>query len=350
MTTTDNRRLFYDLDRDDLLGFVEAGGWPRYRADQLYDWQQKGITDFSEMKNVPKTIREALSDSFIAAPMSLVSLEASAFDGTKKALFQLMDGHAIETVLMRYGEQRSICVSSQVGCAMGCTFCASTGLGFVRNLSVGELIGQVLLMRKESREPLTHVTVMGIGEPLLNLSALIPFIHRLSDPKGLNISMRRITVSTCGLPDMMLELANAALPINVAVSLHAPNQKLREQLMPIAKQVDLETLFDACRQLITKTGRRITFEYALFDKVNDRDEDAMELADRLHGMLCHVNLIPANEIAGVPYRKSPADRVRRFLALLEKRRIVASVRRELGSDITAACGQLRRKRESWITP
>lgn len=345
----DGRPLFLDLSEGDLARFVESHGWPSYRAEQLLAWQLKGVSDVARMQNIPKTMKGALSDAFVLEPLTKLTLETSR-DGTKKGLYRLQDGHAIETVLMRYGDHRSVCVSSQVGCAMGCAFCASTGLGFVRNLSLGELYAQVLLMQAESDQPISHVTVMGIGEPLLNLAALVPFIRRLADSKGLHISMRRITVSTCGLPDMMLKLANAALPINLAVSLHAPNQRLREQLMPIAKHVDLETLFDACRYWTDKTKRRITFEYALFDGVNDRDEDAMELADRLHGMLCHVNLIPANDVSGTPYRKSEATRVKRFLALLEKRRIAASVRRELGSDITAACGQLRRKRESWITP
>lgn len=342
--------LFYDLDLDQLHRLADSFGWPSFRAVQLHEWQLKGITDFAEMTNMPKTIREQLNAQLEAAPLRLADLEVSQKDGTKKALFALNDGHTIETVAMFYGEHASVCVSSQVGCRMGCRFCASTGLGFARNLRVGEMLGQVLAMQREIDRPVTHVTVMGIGEPLENMAALIPFIRRLADPKGLHISMRRITVSTCGLPDMMLELANAGLPINVAVSLHAPNQRLRESLMPIAKRFDLETLLDVSRTLTRKTGRRITFEYALFNGINDQVAHAEELAGRLQGMLCHVNLIPANRVDGTPYDKSPPDRVARFRSILESRGIVVSVRRELGNDITAACGQLRRKRDAWTTP
>lgn len=347
---SESRPSFYDLDQAALTELAASLGWPAYRATQLHEWQMKGAVSFDVMNNLSKTMRTELAERLNAAPLELLMLETSQDDDTRKALFRLSDGHMIETVVMRYGDHRSVCVSSQVGCAMGCRFCASTGAGLARNLTDGEMLAQVLFMQREIGQKVTHVTVMGIGEPLQNLAALILFIRRLADPKGPHISMRRITVSTCGLPDMMLKLADAKLPVNLAVSLHAPNQQLRESLMPIARHVDLTELLSVCRRITEQNGRRITFEYALFDRINDALEHASELAERLRGMLCHVNLIPANRVEGTPYRKSPADRVRRFQAVLEQQGIVVSVRRELGSDITAACGQLRRKRESWTTP
>lgn len=345
-----NKPSFYDLDKTALDDFVQEHAWPRFRAAQLFEWQKHGILSFDEMQNISKAMRAELANALVANPLTLIDWQTSTEDATQKALFQLPDGQMIETVAMRYGEHLSICVSSQVGCRMGCTFCASTGAGFVRNLTVGELYAQVVTMQAKAAHRVSHVTVMGIGEPLENLPNLLAFIDRLADPAGLGISMRRITVSTCGLTGQMLELANAGRPINLAVSLHAPNQKLRESLMPIARRYDLATLMEACRRYTEITHRRLTFEYALFNEINDDVQDANDLADLLHGILCHVNLIPANHVPGTPYEKSPPERVQAFKAQLERRRIVVSVRRELGSDITAACGQLRRKRESWITP
>jgi 23S rRNA (adenine2503-C2)-methyltransferase len=340
---------FYSLNKADLLCLVTELGQPSYRAGQLYAWQNRGIEDFSELTDQPKALREVLNERFVAFPLTKLEVRRSLRDGTTKILFGLRDGQTIETVGMKYRDGWSVCISSQVGCRMGCAFCASTKAGFVRNLSVGELFAQILAMSRETGEKMRRVTVMGIGEPLENLDNLLAFIARVSDPAGLKMSRRHLTVSTCGLIPELLELADKAPAINVAVSLHAPNQKIRETLMPIAQRYRYDMLLDACRQITEKTGRRLTFEYALLDQVNDSVNDASELAIKLSGLLCHVNLIPANAVEGADFAASPPDKVRQFRQVLGDHGIPVSVRRELGADIMAACGQLRRKRESWLT-
>ena len=339
-------RLMIDQTLADWQNWVLENGLPAYRAGQIQAWLSRGIQSIDEMTNLPKAIRERLAADFMLDGLTLEHRFVSAIDGTTKYVFRLFDGNVIESVLMHYKHGQSVCISSQAGCRMGCTFCASTGAGFGRNLTHGEMLAQVSRIAAESGERVGHVVIMGIGEPLDNYDEMIRFLKAVNDPQGLNIGLRHISVSTCGLVPEMLKFTDEGLPVTLSVSLHAPNDTIRQQLMPIARKYSYNDLLSACRRHINRTGRRISFEYSLFAGVNDQPEHARELANHLKGMLCHVNLIPANEYDGGHYRQSARPEVQQFLQILTNAGINATIRRELGSDINAACGQLRRRLEA----
>lgn len=343
-------QYLYDMNRADWQAWVQAHRLPAYRADQIHQWVARGIRSPEEMTNLSRDLRNQLAESFIIDGLVLEDKFVSALDGTTKYVFRLPDGNVIESVLMHYHHGQSVCISSQAGCRMGCTFCASTGAGFGRSLSHGEMLAQVALIARDSGSRIGHVVIMGIGEPFDNYENLIRFLQAVNDPRGLGIGLRHISVSTCGLVPEMLKFTDEGLPVTLSVSLHAPNDEIRRQLMPIARRYSLPELLSACRRHTDKTGRRISFEYSLFSGLNDQPEHARELADRLRGMLCHVNLIPANEFDGGLYRQSSHQLIQNFQQILIRSGINATIRRELGTDIMAACGQLRRRLEACEIP
>lgn len=336
---------FYSLSLPDIKAWCEKQGLESYRADQIFTWQKKGLTEFAEMSDISKDIRQRLTQEFDAIPLQVSREISSAQDKTKKYVLALRDGNVIEAVLMRYKYGYSVCISTQVGCRMRCAFCASSALSFVRNLSAGEMLAQVALINRLNNSEVKRVTIMGIGEPFDNYANLVEFLKRLNDPKGLNISLRRVTLSTCGIIDKMLEFVNECLYITLSVSLHAPNQGIREKLMPTAKKYRFPDLINAGEHYARKSGRRITYEYALFSGINDQEKHAQELATALRGRNCHVNIIPANEVPGFPFRPSSETTIQRFMQVLEQNGVNVTRRRELGADIAAACGQLRRSYE-----
>lgn len=328
-----------------LIDFFTGLGEPAFKARQVAEWLfKKGVATFDGMTNISLPLRTRLEDKATTGGLTVISKQISRREGTVKYLFGLRDGHAVETVLMRHAYGRSVCLSNQVGCRMGCRLCASAMGGMVRNLSPGEMYDQVLTVQRDTGERVSHLVLMGTGEPLDNFANTIKFITNVTASYGLNISIRHITLSTCGLVPGIKELADLELAITLAVSLHAPDDQLRNYLMPVNKVYPLAELLCACRYYIEKTGRRITFEYALLSGVNDTGEHARELARLLRGMLCHVNLIPYNPVEEREFKRTRPDQVRRFKEILERCGVGATVRRELGSDIDAACGQLRRKR------
>ena len=339
-------QFIYDLSLEDWQRWVKEQQLPAFRASQIYSWLMRGIRKTDEMLNVPKKIRAMLDSHFLIDGLICEDKQASALDGTIKYGFRLADGNRIESVRMVYKHGQSVCLSSQAGCRMGCTFCASTGAGFGRGLTSGEMLAQIAYIARDTGERVSHVVIMGIGEPLDNYEQTVSFLRQVNHPDGLNISLRHISVSTCGLVPEMLKFTDEGLPVTLSVSLHAPNDALRRNLMPIARQYDMEQLLAACRYHLKKTNRRISFEYAMLDGINDQPQHADELASRLKSMLCHVNLIPANEFPGGQYRRSSQQTIRQFQNRLVKAGINATVRRELGSDIMAACGQLRRTKEA----
>jgi len=315
----------------------------KFRANQVFGWLSKGVTGFDDMKNVPGPLKAALQDRFYIGMPEAEKVQKSK-DGTVKCLFRFDDGTTVESVFMKYGYGNSICISSQSGCRMGCTFCASTMDGLDRSLSGGEMLAQVLAMRNLTGEDIGHVVVMGMGEPFDNYSGLSSFIRLIHDDKGYGLGLRNITVSTCGLIPKIREFAADFPQVNLAVSLHAPNQELRERTMPVARRYGYDDLMRACREYTELTGRRVTFEYAVIDGVNDSAACANELASRLKGWLTHVNLIPLNEVKGREYKTANGKSVAAFKQILENNGVAVTVRRTLGSDIDAACGQLRRSR------
>ena len=330
---------------DELKDWVQSVGQPAFRAKQIYQWfhvKLAGSTE--EMTNLPKTLRELMDEQKIYG-VSVVTRLESKEDGTNKFLFRLHDGNVIESVLMRYKHGNSVCISSQVGCRMGCRFCASTIGGLVRDLSASEMLSQIYEIQKISGERVSNVVVMGTGEPLDNFDNLVRFIKMLTDENGLNISQRNITVSSCGLVPEIKRLADLDLAITFALSLHAPNDADRRELMPIANRYSIAEVLDACRYYFDKTGRRITFEYSLVKGQNDSPEKARELAALIKGMNCHVNLIPVNPIKERSYERADNTSIENFKKVLESRQITVTVRRSMGRDIDAACGQLRRKYE-----
>ncbi|MDD2393455.1 MAG: 23S rRNA (adenine(2503)-C(2))-methyltransferase RlmN [Eubacteriales bacterium] len=333
---------FYDTDNDAIRDWVRDNGLPSYRADQIIKWKAHGIISFDEMSNIPVKIRGMLAERFYANGAEIAGKTESESNGTVKYILKLKDGNIIECVLMRYSYGNSVCISSHAGCRMGCSFCASAGAGFGRDLTFGEMLIQVMTVIKDSGEKISNIVVMGIGEPFDNYENLIRFIKEANDPDVLGIGMRRIAVSTCGLVPEMLKFTDEGLPVTLSVSLHAPNDVIRNKIMPVSLRYGIDELLEACRNHTEKTGRRITFEYILLKGVNDRDENACELALKLKGMLCHVNLIPANEFEQCGYEQSTAERVRKFRDILEEKGVNVTIRRELGADIKAACGQLRR--------
>ena len=314
-----------------------------FRAKQIYSWLHEHlVTSYDEMTNLSKSLREKLSAYPITA-LTQADVRISKIDGTRKYLFQLEDGNVIESVLMRYKHGNSVCISSQVGCRMGCRFCASTIGGLTRCLLPSEMLDQIYRIQALTGERVSNVVVMGTGEPLDNYENLLRFIHILTEEGGLHISQRNLTVSTCGLVPKIYDLAKEKLQMTLALSLHAPNDVKRRELMPIANKYSMDEVLEACRYYFKETGRRLTFEYSLVAGVNDSDENARELAKRLEGTQSHVNLIPVNTVEGTGYLKSNIKRQQAFINILAAKNIGATVRRTLGSDINASCGQLKRK-------
>ena len=344
LTTTKQNILDFDLA--ELRGVVSACGEKAFRAEQVFGWLSKGVTSFDQMKNLPAALRAKLADDYYIGQPEIVKSQQSK-DGTVKCLMRFRDGAEVEAVFMKYSYGNSICISSQVGCRMGCSFCASTMDGLERGLSGGEMLGEVLAMRSHTGKDINHVVIMGMGEPFDNYDEVQRFIRLIHEPKGYNLSLRNITVSTCGIIPGIKRFSDDMPQVNLAISLHAPNQELREKTMPISKKYRYEELIQACREYTDKTGRRISFEYALIDGVNDTSACAKELAMQLKGMLAHVNLIPLNEVEGRTYRQARGENILKFKEYLEKKGIAVTVRRTLGSDIDAACGQLRRKQDNY---
>lgn len=335
------------LTQKELQGLFAEMGFEKYRAGQVFRWLHTNAAhpfakSFEEMSDLPKSMRERLSRECTLA-WATPEIKRVSKDGTIKFLFQLPDGEYVESVVMNYHYGSSICISTQVGCKMGCTFCATGQMGYVRNLSAGEILAQVQSAENETGQRLSHIVLMGMGEPLDNYDNVLRFLELVASPDGMNLSMRHISLSTCGLVDKIYDLADRKLQLTLSVSLHAPNDGIRSRTMPVSKKWSMEELLSACKYYTEKTGRRISFEYAMIRGVNDTDECASELAQRLHGMLAHVNLIPVNDVTGTGYEKSGLARQKRFISILESRGIAATVRRTLGSDIEASCGQLKGK-------
>ncbi len=336
------KRDIHSLTEEELKIWLEKQGEKAFHASQIFSWLHgRRVSSFAEMTDLSKALRKKLEEQFRVQPLTVREIQTSALDGTKKFLFELSDGNLIESVFMPYREWNSVCVSSQVGCAMGCRFCASTVGGFVRNLTAGEMLQEVYGIARESGERIGSVVVMGSGEPLLNYDNLLLFIRSLSAKGGMNLGMRNITVSTCGIVPQILKLAKEGLPINLAVSLHASGDEKRKKLMPVAEKYSIASILEACRVYFESTGRRLTFEYALVAGVNDTEEDAGKLAALLRGMNCYVNLISVNSVRENNFRSPGREAAKRFGELLKARGIQAALRREMGSDIDGACGQLR---------
>lgn len=332
------------LSLDELQSEIAKLGEKPYRARQLYEWMHvKLARGYDEMTNLPKSLREKLVQNCEYTSLKEVTVQTSRLDGTKKFLFELADGNFVESVWMQYHHGNSVCISSQVGCRMGCRFCASTLDGLERNLAPSEMLDQIYAISRSTGERVSNVVVMGTGEPLDNYDNLLRFIHMVTDENGLNISQRNITVSTCGIVENMKRLADEKLQITLALSLHGATQVKRQELMPIAGKYEINEVIDACRYYFDQTGRRVTFEYSLVGGVNDTDEDAEKLCSLVGGLNCHVNLIPVNPIRERDYVESERRDVLNFQKKLEKRRINATIRREMGRDIDGACGQLRRR-------
>lgn len=316
-------------------------GEPAFRGKQVFTWLHRGATDFQDMSDLPKGLREKLASEFFITVPKVARKQVSQLDGTVKYLWELADGNCIETVLMSYHHGNTVCISSQVGCRMGCRFCASTIAGRVRDLRASELLDQVLFTQLDSGREISNIVLMGIGEPMDNLDAVLRFLELVNHPDGLNIGMRHISLSTCGVIPGIERLAELSLQLTLSVSLHAPDSATRSRIMPVNNAYDVDALFDACHRYFQRTGRRISFEYAMIDGVNDSDAQADLLAQKIRGMPGHVNLIPLNDVVESEFK--PSKRVAAFQKRLESHGITATVRRSLGGDIDASCGQLRRK-------
>lgn len=329
----------------EITAWIREQGYPAFRGKQIFRWIHQGA-DFSEMTNLPETMREKLKQEAVAQPVRIRLERKSPLDGTVKFLYELLDGNCVEGVLMRYKYGVSLCISTQVGCRMGCRFCASTLEGRVRDLTSGEMLGEILCANRylvSENVRVSHVVLMGSGEPLDNYDHVIRFLRLLKEEDGIRLSLRNVSLSTCGIVPKMYALADENLPVTLCVSLHAPNDEIRRETMPIAYTWSIREILDACRNYIRKTGRRVIFEYALSDGVNAGEEQARELASILRGMQCHVNLIPLNTVEERNMKGITEDKVRRFLQILQENNISATRRREMGDDIEGACGQLRRK-------
>lgn len=335
------------LKLDEIKEYLVLAGEKPFRGAQIFDWLHvKQADTFEEMTNLPKALIARLKEDFYIPRLEIVTVLKSELDGTNKFLFRLEDGNVIESVLMRYEHGNSVCISSQVGCRMGCNFCASTIGGKIRDLSAGEMLEQVYHIGRYDHSRISNVVVMGTGEPFDNFDNFIRFYELITDEKGLNISGRNITVSTCGIVPGIMKLADLQYTLTLAVSLHSPTDELRRSFMPIANKYSIKEIMDACDYYFEKTGRRITFEYSLISSVNDTKECAMELCRLLKGKNCHVNLIPVNPIKERNYKKTDSKGVEGFKKILENNRINVTIRRGMGKDIDAACGQLRRKYSS----
>lgn len=338
-----NKRNIKDFTLEELKEKLKEMGEKPFRAEQIFKWlYDDRASSFEDMTNLSIDLRNKLNDIFVIKEFKILKKQVAS-DGTKKYLFDILDGNAIETVLMQYHHGYSLCVSSQVGCKMGCKFCASTGIPFVRNLSSGEIVEQIMAVERDEKIRISNIVFMGIGEPLDNYDNVVKAIHLINNPKGLNIGARHISVSTSGLVPKIYKLAEENIQCTLSISLHATTNEQRSKMMPVNNLYPIEELLQACRDYIEKTHRRISFEYALAKENNDNLEDAKRLVKLLKGMLCHVNLIPINKIENGSFTKSSNENIMRFRDYLNEHGIVATIRRELGSDIDAACGQLRRK-------
>ena len=326
---------------EELTAWLQEQGEPAFRGKQVFRWFYRGATSFGEMSDLSKPLRQKLEEQCFLSKPKVARKQVSALDGTIKYLWELADGNCIETVLMRYKHGNTVCISCQVGCRMGCAFCASTIAGKVRDLRPSELLDQVLFTQLDSGLPVSNIVLMGIGEPLDNMDNVLRFLELVNSPHGMNIGMRHISLSTCGVVPGIDALADRQLQLTLSVSLHAPDSETRSRIMPVNRAYDVETLFAACHRYFQKTGRRISFEYAMIDGVNDHDWQAELIAKKLKGMPGHVNLIPLNDVVESPYK--PSRRIGAFQQKLESLGVTATVRRSLGGDIDASCGQLRRK-------
>lgn len=335
-----------DLQLNEMETLLKGLGEPKFRAKQVFAWLYKGVDSFEQMTNVPASLKQKLQeqggDLGILKPQKV---QVSKLDGTRKYLFELADGNAIESVFMKYKYGNTICVSSQAGCRMGCKFCASTIGGLCRNLTAGEILEQLLAAERDTGEPINHIVVMGTGEPFDNYENISKFIKIINDKNGRNLGMRNITVSTCGLAPMIEKFGQDFPQVNLAISLHAPNNEIRNKMMPVNKSYSIEKLMETCRKYTQDTSRRVTFEYTLVKGVNDSKSHALELATLLKGMLCHVNLIPLNKVEETGLDTTDGKTAQEFQKTLENKGIPATIRRELGDDIDGACGQLRLERK-----
>ena len=331
------------LTLTELAALFKEQGEPGFRAKQVYTWLHKGVRSYDEMTNLPQSLRNRLAEQYPICPPEVARKQVSKLDGTTKYLWQLSDGNCVESVLMRYHHGNTVCISTEVGCLMGCAFCASTHGGLVRRLEPFEMLDQVLFTQIDSGLPVSNIVLMGIGEPLDNFDNVMRFLELVNSPEGMNISMRHISLSTCGLVPKIDLLAQKKLQLTLSVSLHAPNDTIRNTIMPVNKAYPIDELISACRRYYEATSRRISFEYAMINGVNDTEAAAKELLRRMKGLPAHFNLIPLNHVEESPLKPSTRQAVARFQKLLEEGGITATVRRTLGSDIDASCGQLRRK-------
>ncbi|MDL2233570.1 23S rRNA (adenine(2503)-C(2))-methyltransferase RlmN [Ruminococcaceae bacterium OttesenSCG-928-L11] len=335
----------------DLTARFEALGQPKFRAKQVFRWiHQKQVGNFNEMSDLPLEFREKCNEIFYIESINIKKRLVSSIDGTVKYLYELQDGNTVEAVLMKYKHGNSLCISTQVGCRMGCAFCASTIGGLVRSLTAGEMLEEVYSAGRDTGEKVSSIVLMGIGEPLDNYDNVLGFLRILSAPDGLNLSLRHVSLSTCGLVEQIDLLAQEKLPLTLSVSLHAPNDAARNRTMPINRKYPVDELLAACTRYFHATGRRISFEYALIAGENDTPAHARELGQKLRGMNCHVNLIPVNPVGGKQFRASEKSSIGQFVSILEGLGVTTTVRRRLGTDINAACGQLRREDASTGTP
>ena len=327
----------------ELTAVLKELGQPAFRAKQVYTWLHKGVRAYDEMTNLPKSLRDTLAREYPICVPKVVRRQESARDGTIKYLWELSDGNCVETVLMRYHYGNTVCISTEVGCRMGCAFCASTIGGLVRRLEPYEMLDEVLFTQVDSGLPISHIVLMGIGEPLDNFDNVMRFLELVNSPEGMNISMRHISLSTCGLVPKIDELAKRKLQLTLSVSLHAPNDEVRDRIMPVNKAYPSEELLAACRRDYQATSRRISFEYAMIDGVNDTPEHARLLAKHARRVCAHVNLIPLNHVEERAFRPSTPEHLKAFIRILEQAGVNVTVRRKLGSDVDASCGQLRKK-------
>ena len=339
----ENKKALKNFTEAEMKEFMKEIGEKAFRGTQVYSWIYKGVKTFDDMKNIPKSLREKLEEVSYIGNID-IELKLESKDGkTKKYLFLLNDGNIIETVMMDYDSRVTVCVSNQVGCRMGCRFCASTMDGLVRNLEPWEILDQIMKIQEDTGKRVSNLVLMGSGEPLDNYDNTKQFLKIVNDENGLNIGYRHITLSTCGIVPKIYELADLEIPINLAISLHSPYDEKRKEIMPVANKYSIKEILDACRYYIKKTNRRVTFEYSLIKGVNDGKKEAEALASLLKGMLCHVNLIPINEVDERDFKKPDKAFIYKFRDYLEERNIPATVRISMGSDISGACGQLRRK-------
>ncbi len=338
-----NKINIKNLTFADIINYFCDKGYPKYRAEQLFQWVYKDIEDFDQIKNMPKNMIEMLNNDFYIDRAVIERKQKSQYDGTAKYLLKFNDGNAVEAVLMHYEHGRSICISTQVGCRMNCTFCASTIGGLVRNLTCGEMLEEVMVVERDETAKISNIVLMGSGEPFDNYDEVIKFIRIINDSKGMNIGTRHITISTCGVVPKIYDFIKEKLQCTLAISLHSAEDQRRSEIMPVNKKYSISEVIVACKQYTEETKRRVTFEYALIKDINDAKEDAHKLGNLLKSMRCHVNLIPVNSVEGKTYLKSERNTINDFKETLERYGIETTIRRELGSDIDAACGQLRQK-------